>query len=310
MQSNTSLLSTWAFEFGICFSYNICLEPIPVRIKSDAHSHMSLSPPFPFELSDIVIDFLHNDHDSLRNCSLVCRGWIAASRYHHFATARLNARNGRKFVSISSSPYITIAPYIRELDLFDGRLWISSLLPYIGQFVSVRKLVIRSSGCGNLSPDPLSKLFTSLSKINRLEIWNDFFHSLSALLNFIGRFPDLNTIGIYHCGWDGMPSMYGNISNLVEENEVLEVNTVEAPTRINSVSLHMPYTKLILRWLLASSGTPWTHLSLRAARTAELSGIEPILANINSLVRLEVGTPSAVCASLFLPSRSLLTRLN
>ncbi|KAK0200827.1 hypothetical protein DFS33DRAFT_1236416, partial [Desarmillaria ectypa] len=38
----------------------------------------------PPELCNRFIDFLHRDHKALKVCSLVCRAWIPASRFHHF----------------------------------------------------------------------------------------------------------------------------------------------------------------------------------------------------------------------------------
>ncbi|PBK79477.1 hypothetical protein ARMGADRAFT_884869, partial [Armillaria gallica] len=37
---------------------------------------------FPPELFDRFIDFLHHDKQALKVCSLVCRTWIPASRFH------------------------------------------------------------------------------------------------------------------------------------------------------------------------------------------------------------------------------------
>ncbi|KAJ7062297.1 hypothetical protein C8F01DRAFT_1368915 [Mycena amicta] len=39
---------------------------------------------FPPELIDYTLDFLHDDHPSLRTCSLVCRAWVHASRFRLF----------------------------------------------------------------------------------------------------------------------------------------------------------------------------------------------------------------------------------
>jgi hypothetical protein len=38
----------------------------------------------PLELTDRVIDFLHSDKNALAACSLVCKSWVPASRYHFF----------------------------------------------------------------------------------------------------------------------------------------------------------------------------------------------------------------------------------
>ncbi|THU94553.1 hypothetical protein K435DRAFT_839814 [Dendrothele bispora CBS 962.96] len=43
-------------------------------------------PTFPNEITDIFIDFLHNNRRTLASCALVCKSWLARSRYHHFSS--------------------------------------------------------------------------------------------------------------------------------------------------------------------------------------------------------------------------------
>jgi hypothetical protein len=50
------------------------LQPLP-RTLSDS---------IPQELFERFIDFLHGDKNSLSRCSIVCRAWLPASRYHLF----------------------------------------------------------------------------------------------------------------------------------------------------------------------------------------------------------------------------------
>ncbi|KAH9926585.1 uncharacterized protein BXZ73DRAFT_49211, partial [Epithele typhae] len=38
----------------------------------------------PGELTDMVIEHLHNDVNSLKLCSLVCQQWLPACRHHLF----------------------------------------------------------------------------------------------------------------------------------------------------------------------------------------------------------------------------------
>ncbi|OCH84593.1 hypothetical protein OBBRIDRAFT_798936 [Obba rivulosa] len=50
---------------------------------------ISQSRTFPAELFDNVIDFLHDDRDALKNCSLTCHSWLPSAGYHIFGTIRL-----------------------------------------------------------------------------------------------------------------------------------------------------------------------------------------------------------------------------
>lgn len=47
----------------------------------------------PLELSDYIIDFLHDDPQALRACASTCHAWAPASRFHLFRTASLNSAN-------------------------------------------------------------------------------------------------------------------------------------------------------------------------------------------------------------------------
>lgn len=44
---------------------------------------------FPQELDDHIIDFLHDDRESLRRCSLVRKSWVDASRHHLFSAVTI-----------------------------------------------------------------------------------------------------------------------------------------------------------------------------------------------------------------------------
>jgi ankyrin repeat protein len=47
----------------------------------------------PNELQDMIIDFLHDDQDALRTCSLVCKSWIPSARLHRFTNNSKNKWN-------------------------------------------------------------------------------------------------------------------------------------------------------------------------------------------------------------------------
>jgi hypothetical protein len=51
----------------------------------------------PAEIIDSIIDFLHSDIHALGMCSLVCKSWLPASRYHLFHVVTIGAHNSNKF---------------------------------------------------------------------------------------------------------------------------------------------------------------------------------------------------------------------
>lgn len=63
---------------------------MPAHDEDFAHGMAALSvndrplPDLPTELTDAIIDQLHDDRKALVNCSVVCRRWMKSSRYHLF----------------------------------------------------------------------------------------------------------------------------------------------------------------------------------------------------------------------------------
>ena len=55
----------------------------------------------PQELTDIVIDYLHDDTSSLQACSVVCRSWLPSSHWHLFykIRVRLDQFSDETFIS-------------------------------------------------------------------------------------------------------------------------------------------------------------------------------------------------------------------
>ncbi|OCH88952.1 hypothetical protein OBBRIDRAFT_733502 [Obba rivulosa] len=44
----------------------------------------------PPELTDKILDYLHDDIASLKACSLACRVWLPSCRYHKFSYIHLS----------------------------------------------------------------------------------------------------------------------------------------------------------------------------------------------------------------------------
>ncbi|CCM05175.1 uncharacterized protein FIBRA_07384 [Fibroporia radiculosa] len=73
-------------------------------------------PSVPPELSDYIVDYLYNDSRALIACSLVCRDWVATSRFHLFGRVTIdNARLCGAFCRLLKTSGGGIASYVREL---------------------------------------------------------------------------------------------------------------------------------------------------------------------------------------------------
>lgn len=72
----------------------------------------------PCEIFDRIIDHLHDDGLSLRNCALVCQGWLPCARFHIFRMVLLDANRHRRLNTLlESAPHVR--HYIREVEFYE-----------------------------------------------------------------------------------------------------------------------------------------------------------------------------------------------
>lgn len=64
------------------------------------------------ELTDYIIDFLHDDPDTLRQVSLVSKAWLDRSRHHLFETLSIKST---KFVDLDLADLATPCKYVKRL---------------------------------------------------------------------------------------------------------------------------------------------------------------------------------------------------
>ena len=99
-----------------------------VDVNMNKHLRPSVAPMiFAAIEAEEIIDHLHDDNETLKTCSLVCRAWLPPSRYHLFgefpslsswiAPTKLN-----DFIGILNSETDNyISPYIRQVDFYNVR---------------------------------------------------------------------------------------------------------------------------------------------------------------------------------------------
>lgn len=83
---------------------------------------------FPQEICNMVIDHLHDDPDSLRRCSLVCRAWVPSSSLHLFRCVVLPPRAGEGILH-DTTPYnfttryatFRVSKHVRDLTLVGSK---------------------------------------------------------------------------------------------------------------------------------------------------------------------------------------------
>ncbi|KAK0436760.1 hypothetical protein EV421DRAFT_1830786 [Armillaria borealis] len=190
-------------------------------------------PRFPPELFDRFIDFLHHDNEALKACSLVCRAWIPASRFHLFEKidfAVLYSYRGK--VELLDSSFCTLFKYVREITI-DGNIddghpipmrgiplsWLQPLAQYLDRFTGVTVLCLRCMTTASIRYIINSTSFTS--RITNLMLYgivcstfNDLPYVLSyfsklEILDYDVHFCDiLTTDDCPGCGMNYMADMY------------------------------------------------------------------------------------------------------
>lgn len=101
------------------------------------------------ELLDTVIDFLHDDVDTLKHCGLVCRQWYPSSRYHLFRSVK----------------FTWLGPYRDECAVGGGTVKgiIQDKLTLAASFVRVLHLDITVKGPFIIAADTAARLSDSPS---------------------------------------------------------------------------------------------------------------------------------------------------
>ncbi|ESK88748.1 hypothetical protein Moror_1265 [Moniliophthora roreri MCA 2997] len=202
-------------------------------VSEDGTSSTSSST-LPQELVDQIIDHLHNDVQSLRSCSTVCRAWLPSSRLHLFSKIRLDIPE-RQFAEYNvhadrGTPHKacqrlyglllkdpSIIPHIHDLVLVSGsplgplavqdghyrHLWIvEGTLPLLLRMLTHLKRFEITSPQGNVPwhaiPSPLLDAFKALGeglKYIRVKAWD--FPRLEAFEKLLRHLPKLKGLALW-----------------------------------------------------------------------------------------------------------------
>ena len=117
------------------------------------------------ELSDLILDFLHDDVAALCSAGLVCKSWLPASRFHLFSDIELQMANIHHGLEVISAECSTIPPYILSSNIVgDESNEMLHRLPLLSNFKSLSLWEINMA---NLTPDA-KKWLTNFTKPHSL----------------------------------------------------------------------------------------------------------------------------------------------
>lgn len=179
------------------------------------HSNIRLSPlssarpRLPPELCDIIIDFLHPNRTALASCSLVCKSWTPASRYHLWRSMHLTTPNISSFLSIL--PGSNVLPYVQTFKIDNAfkrithfhEFWSTweRIVPYLStRLVRLRCFKLSDVSWGLLEDMKWSSsILYTFSGVSELSLSNVSFHDASQVIKLLRNFPRLSRLTLAVC---------------------------------------------------------------------------------------------------------------
>jgi hypothetical protein len=243
-----------------------------MRLRSHTRSRQ-----LPPELIEHIIDYLHDSPEDLRSCALVCKAWLAPSRFHLFYKITLYSTPilpscGRLQRAIQQSSHIALC--VRELSFEAKRT---------GRFL----LRFSDSDYAELELNTiLPQIFRSFTKLRKLtlqflvwdELVSDVKESLQDILalpslvhfNAFVRFPSLESfLGLLHPQLKRLEMVLGNTSSEAMDGEDGQETVVKRqPCRLE----YLGYCERggFIDWLLGSQSL----IDISAVRTLCLIEID------------------------------------
>ncbi|PCH36380.1 hypothetical protein WOLCODRAFT_166882 [Wolfiporia cocos MD-104 SS10] len=158
----------------------------------------------PPEITDFIIDFLHDDTRTLKACSLVCHSWLPATRYHLFDSVRIRSTEDcLRFRRLLDRPlprsWVDIAYHIRQLVFHDFPFQFLDLAKVQHSFSKlreVRSLYFRFWMEAEVPEGLIRCLATALPQVTELHFQECFFVYQAQLLRMICAFPNLKQLRI------------------------------------------------------------------------------------------------------------------
>jgi len=188
------------------------------------------TPRFPPELTDMVIDYLDGESETLSKTSLVCKSWLFRSRVHLFSSITVTRDFSSFAAFLRVNPHIR--PYVhglvlqgRQCDYSDTScsptpvvtLEPSTLAVILSYLPHLRSLQFHDVSFHGEYPPPGSTSF----KINELVMMNvgSSQDTTNDLLHILGLFSDIRSLHI------------SSVEQMVDDEE----------TQLKSDALHVPY---------------------------------------------------------------------
>lgn len=195
----TSIHLRFVFE---CPRYHIrCHLPLHLLRKLYRPQPVTMPQTLPPEILDRIIDYIHQEPQSLDACSLANRVLLMSSRSHQFQHLSLSFPVGLARVSellrLLRRPTNNIAPYVKSVTLADvltrSAAW--NLLSLCDLLPHVQSLEVKGTGMHTILE---LRIF---ERIKHLRITQASFPSANSIINLICSFPELESVDMAGVTW-------------------------------------------------------------------------------------------------------------
>lgn len=205
---------------------------------------------FPAELVDSVIDYNHDDLQTLINCSLVNKEWTPSSRFHLFSMVKISHTNARDFIQLLTSPHCTFLAVLSGLDVHfvpGSQRWFNEFSQRLFVLDKTTITSLRISGSRNTPIRDEARLALSMfwNQVKDLSFGPIIFHTFADFAALICSFHTLESLSCVAAFQYAEPPQGLSFAG-----------------PIRSLKLSAPSIKLVLEFLYESTLPTVTSLSL------------------------------------------------
>jgi len=219
----------------------------------------------PAELTDRIIDHLHSDKRALAMCSLVCKTWLPASRYHSHTEICLTVHNIQSFTELLNSPACTFFGHAVDVDISvyddpDDGPGILSTISYRLFRLNIKSL--RLNGVNwDIRDEELEEVLRCLAAISALEMWEVTFSDPNQFVKFATSFVSLERLSLPGLSF--------------QTDDAAHIPSFTLSPLLRFVDLNL--SSDLLWFLLAAQFPPLNHIKLSWITSDDLDAVQALL---------------------------------
>ncbi|TFK41522.1 hypothetical protein BDQ12DRAFT_388273 [Crucibulum laeve] len=227
----------------------------------------------PIEVIEVIVDHLHPDNNTLRSCTLTCKTWIPAARFHLLSYARLHQKNISVFLRLLDASHSRIAASITHLSLAalpsKPNDWMNNSITVAGKhLVHVKTLTLAGIKWSQLDSRATDSLLRDFRRVDCINLIDTTFRTFSQLVEFLCAFPLLRIITIDKSHWETIGAIPSQNARLSRSLDILMIT---------------PPSELLMGWLSAQSAAQMvSKISLDEVVDSRVKGAADLLKKAGS----------------------------